>query len=176
MATSASHPPKVLRCGARACAKCGYCRDWYWNPDGRTKIYTKRRDATCTASYGYGISGFGPGCGGYLLCCVAHLPLGDLCVSRYFGGNGYGHGGGVPLNGFLRGGLDNNIATLAGVDVAARDSRRNDADLADVFTGGMASFVTGMSEVSDGTLAARRALRRAHHDDGRMCECDDNQH
>ena len=175
MSTNSSSPRKLLKCGARACAKCGYCRDWFWNPDGKMKVYTKRPDATCTANYSFGNSGFGPGCVGCLLCCAAHVPWANLCVSPYYGGNGYSHGVGIPLNGFLHGGLDNNIAALAGVDVAARDNRREDAAIADIFTGGMASFATGMSEFSDGTLTARRAIHRAHHDMGHVCQCDDNQ-
>ncbi len=38
---------KELRCGGRACAKCGFCRDWYWSPNGNGKRYTKRDDANC---------------------------------------------------------------------------------------------------------------------------------
>ena len=39
---------KKLRCQGRACAKCGHCRDWYWNQGKPGKKYTKHSDATCT--------------------------------------------------------------------------------------------------------------------------------
>ena len=41
---------KQLDCRGHACAKCGYCRDWYWRPDPNgqgLKIYTKRPNASC---------------------------------------------------------------------------------------------------------------------------------
>ncbi|CAF4225256.1 unnamed protein product, partial [Adineta steineri] len=62
MATNSSYSGTVLICGSHACAKCGYCRDWYWSSSGKTKSYKKRPDATCTASYAYGLSGYGGGC------------------------------------------------------------------------------------------------------------------
>jgi hypothetical protein len=176
MATNLPYSQKVLNCRSRACAKCGYCRDWYWSPHDSTKSYTKRPDATCTASYSYGLLGYGPGCGGCCLCCLAHLPFGKLCSLRYYGGDGYGHGGGIPLSGFLHGGLNKNIDTLAGVDLAARGRNNEAADVADLFGGGfIAKFTATCVDLTDGTLNARIALARAHHDDGRLCECIDNQ-
>ena len=58
-----------LDCRGHACAKCGYCRDWYWrpNPDNEhLTIYTKRPTSTCIYDHctylktgcGYGF-GFG---------------------------------------------------------------------------------------------------------------------
>ena len=175
MATNSSHSQKVLKCRGRACAKCGYYRDWYWSPDDDTKTYTKRHNAVCMASYSYGLPGYGRGCHGCCLCIVARLPFGSCCATSYYGGDGYSHGGGIPLNGFLHRGLNNNIATLAGVDIDARDRRNLNAGVADIALGGVASFGAGLAELSDGSLGARIALRRAHHDDGRLCECSDNQ-
>ena len=43
-----------LGCRGHACAKCGYCRDWYWRPDPNgqgLKIYTKRPNASCIYNY-----------------------------------------------------------------------------------------------------------------------------
>ena len=175
MATNPSYSQKVIECRGRACAKCGRCRDWYWNPTDKTKHYTKRPDAICTASYSYGNLGYGPGCLGYVLCCVACIPFVKCCVQQYYGGDGYSHGSGIPLNGFLNGGLKDNIATLAGVDVNARNERRINAGVADIFTGGVASLANDMAEMNDGTMRERIRLARAHHDLGRLCECDDNQ-
>ena len=56
---------KKLDCKGRACAKCGYCRDWCWRPKADTndpKDYKKREDATCTDGYdGRGYDGDGRG-------------------------------------------------------------------------------------------------------------------
>ena len=175
MATNPSYSQKILQCRGRACAKCGYCRDWYWKPADRAKVYTKRPDATCMASYSYGHLGHGPGCLGCCLACVHHLPFGWVCVSSYYGGDGYGHGGGVALSGFIHGDLHKNIDGLAGVDLVARDQRNAVAAVSDIALGGAASFVAGIANLSDGTLSARIALYRAHHDNGRLCECNDNQ-
>jgi hypothetical protein len=175
MATNPLHPQKVLKCGGRACAKCGQCHDWYWKPHGKTKSYTKRLDGTCTASYGYGLPGYGPGCVGCCLCIIRPCPFGWVCAPNYFGGGGYGHGGGVALSGFLRGGLKENLDRLAGVDVDARRSRRENADLADLALGGAARFASDLTEFAQANSGARIALGRAHHDDGRLCECSDNQ-
>lgn len=175
MATNSSYSQKVLKCRGRACAKCGRCRDWYWSPSGNTARYTKRADAICAASYSYGLLGYGPGCGGCCRCVVACLPFGSLCSRRYYGGDGYGHGSGIPLSGFLNGGLDNNIAALAGVDLRARNNRNAAANVADIALGGAASFAAGIAELTDGTLSARIAFARAHQDYGHLCECNDNQ-
>lgn len=45
---------RPLYCKGRACAKCGFCRDWYWRPGSfYGKYYEKRVDATCTYLYRY---------------------------------------------------------------------------------------------------------------------------
>ncbi|CAF3229731.1 unnamed protein product [Rotaria socialis] len=175
MATNSSFSQKVLKCRGRACAKCGYCRDWYWSPQGKTKSYTKRLDANCTASYCYGRSGYGPGCGGCCLCILARFWCVNCCVHQYYGGDGYGHGAGLPLDGYLTGGINHHIEKLAGVDFDARHNRNVNAGVADIFLGGAASFASGIADLSDGTLKARIALARTHHDDGRLCECNENQ-
>jgi hypothetical protein len=182
MATNPSYSQKVINCRGRACAKCGYCRDWYWTPSGKTKRYTKRPDAPCTAGYCYGISGYGPGCAG---CCLHFIGcfFGNCtwcCINSYYGGGGYGHGGGIAnFNGFLSGGLANNIDAASGIDVAARRRRKNaigNANLvADIVgVGDVTRFATSFADL-DRLRGARIALVRAHHDDGHLCECSDNQ-
>jgi len=50
-----------LGCRGHACAKCGYCRDWYWRPDPNgqgLKIYTKRPNASCIYNHD-GLGGLG---------------------------------------------------------------------------------------------------------------------
>lgn len=41
---------KMLDCNGRACIACGFCRDWYWRPNGNYKQYIKRNDATCVVN------------------------------------------------------------------------------------------------------------------------------
>jgi hypothetical protein len=179
MATNSSHPQKVINCRGRACAKCGCCRDWYWTPNGKIKRYTKRPDATCASSYSYGISGYGPGCAGrclhFLRCCFGTCT--GFCIHPYYGGDGYGHGGGIPdLNGYLTDGLNNHILALSGVDLNARKNRNIAAGLASIVVSDtITSLASAAANDTDGDLNARFALRRAHHDDGHLCECSDNQ-
>jgi hypothetical protein len=204
MATNSPYSQKVINCRGRACAKCGYCRDWYWSSRGdkKTVIYTKRPDAICGASYSYGHLGYGPGCAGcclhFLRCCFGGCGA-SLCIHNYYGGDGYGHGSGLALNGFLNGGINHHIDILAGADLDARRRRNNAANVADnasivadvaglglglglgvlgvggVGGGNLFRSAAEVADLADGTLSARVALHRAHHDDGRLCECSDNQ-
>ncbi|CAF1181684.1 unnamed protein product [Rotaria magnacalcarata] len=173
MAAHSSFSQKVLNCRGRACAKCGNCCDWYWSPLGNMKSYTKRSDATCTASYGYGLIDYGPGCGGCWRCCLGHLPCGKLCYHRYYGGSGYGHGGGIPLSGFLHGGLNDNIFALSGVDLEARRHRKDAANFAltgavnlaglafggGVGGSGVGDLFNGLAERADGSHPMSSKLR-----------------
>ncbi|CAF4026351.1 unnamed protein product, partial [Adineta steineri] len=180
MATNSSYSGKVLICGSHACAKCGYCRDWYWSSSGKTKSYKKRPDATCTASYAYGLSGYGGGCRGCALCCLHNIPwvrcFACCCGGKYYGGAGYSHGTGLPLNGYLIGGVDYHIDKLAGVDFAARRNRAAAGSLVELAVGsGVGNMLHDAGNMTDGTLSKRLALHRDHHDFGRLCECSDNQ-
>jgi hypothetical protein len=38
---------KQIRCGGRACARCGKCRDWYWRYVNKKMRHKKRYDANC---------------------------------------------------------------------------------------------------------------------------------
>lgn len=176
MATVSPYSDRLLLCRGHACVKCGRCRDWYWRPEGKTKVYTKRHDAICTTSYAYGHLGYGPGCYGCFICCIARIPFGFLCARRYFGDDGYGHGSGIDgLHGYLVGGLKNNIATLCGVDLAERQNRAFVASVLDIGLGGIARAANDIHNLTDGTLQRRIALARSHNDAGFLCECSDNQ-
>ncbi|CAF0790105.1 unnamed protein product [Adineta steineri] len=180
MATNSSYSGKVLICGSHACAKCGYCRGWYWSSSGKMKRYAKRPDATCTASYAYGLSGYGRGCRGCALCCLHNIPwvrcFACCCRGKYYGGAGYSHGTGLPLNGYLIGGVDYHIDKLAGVDFAARRNRAAAGSLVELAVGsGVGNMLRDAGNMTDGTLSKRLALHRDHHDFGHLCECSDNQ-
>ncbi|UJR11516.1 hypothetical protein I4U23_015697 [Adineta vaga] len=54
---TSSYSNQKLDCHGRACAKCGFCRDWYWrSPGSGSKVYKRRTQAKCVInSYSCGI-------------------------------------------------------------------------------------------------------------------------
>lgn len=52
---SSGYSNETLACHRHACARCGSCRDWYWNPDNSEggKVYIKRDDAACIGTSFY---------------------------------------------------------------------------------------------------------------------------